>query len=282
MSGLAGLVTNLPREGADLRQGDRVMEVDGGRRSGLLYGRKPAWRRIADGMSDGTDVLQLERALRDLGLLSRSVRPDREFDRSTEAAIRRWQRRLGVRQDGVLELGEVLFLPGPVRIGELRVALGERVGLGTTIASVTGTDRVVTLDLDIDDQELVAPGGSVTIELPGGTTVAGTIEDVGTVATAEQDGTVTIPIAISLDDPGAAGSLEGAPVTVRVARLAREDVLAVPVDALLALREGGYAVQVAAEAGSTRYVGVRLGLFTDGWVEVTGDLSEGDTVVVPA
>jgi hypothetical protein len=61
LSGLAGTVTRLPSEGRILEQGDRVLEVDGGRRSGLLYGDKPAWRRIADGMSDGTDVHHLER-----------------------------------------------------------------------------------------------------------------------------------------------------------------------------------------------------------------------------
>jgi hypothetical protein len=87
---------------------------------------------------------------------------------------------------------------------------------------------------------------------------------------------------VSLDDPAVGGTLDGAPVTVLVVRQSREGVLAVPVESLLALREGGYAVQVAGADGGSRYVAVQLGLFTDGWVEVTGDLAEDDRVVVPA
>ena len=60
----------------------------------------------------------------------------------------------------------------------------------------------------------------------------------------------------------------------------REDVLAVPVNALVALLEGGYAVEVVEDDGSRRYVRVETGLFEDGLVEVSGDgLEAGDTVV---
>jgi peptidoglycan hydrolase-like protein with peptidoglycan-binding domain len=281
INGLGGTVTRLPREGQVLSQGQRVLEVDGGRRSGLLYGDKPAWRRIADGMSDGTDVLQLERALKALGHLPRSVRPDREFDIQTERAIKRWQRELGVSRDGELELGEVVFLPHAVRVGGVRMSLGERIGPGQVIAPVTSTTRVVTIDLDAEEQEVVAEGDAVTIELPDGTRSPGTVRDIGTVASAGDDGVVSVPVEVSLDDPTASGTPDGAPVTVLVVRQSREDVLAVPVESLLALREGGYAVQVAGADGATRYVGVQLGMFTDGWVEVTGDLVEGDRVVVP-
>ena len=282
INGLAGTVTRLPREGQVLSQGQRVLEVDGGRRSGLLYGDKPAWRRFADGMRDGTDVLQLERALKALGHLPRSVRPDREFDIQTERAIKRWQADLGVSRDGELELGEVVFLAHAVRVGELRVGLGERVGPGQVIAPVRSTTRVVTIDLDAEEQDVVAEGDAVTIELPDGTRTAGTVREIGTVASAGDDGVVSVPVEVSLDDPGTGTTPDGAPVTVLVVSQSREGVLAVPVESLLALREGGYAVQVANSDGTTRYVGVQLGLFTDGWVEVTGDLAEGDRVVVPA
>jgi hypothetical protein len=58
-------------------------------------------------------------------------------------------------------------------------------------------------------------------------------------------------------------------------------VLTVPVDALLALREGGYAVELADAGGDTHLSGVELGLFADGRVQVEGDVEEGDQVVVP-
>ena len=59
-------------------------------------------------------------------------------------------------------------------------------------------------------------------------------------------------------------------------------MLAVPVTALLALSEGGYAVEVVVEDGSRLLIGVEPGLFSDGFVEVAGNgLVDGMQVVVP-
>ena len=71
-----------------------------------------------------------------------------------------------------------------------------------------------------------------------------------------------------------------------------QNVLYVPVNALLALAEGGYALEVydgeiegdtfEGESGvDTSYVAVEIGVFTDGFVEVKGNISEGQIVVVP-
>ena len=71
-----------------------------------------------------------------------------------------------------------------------------------------------------------------------------------------------------------------------------ENVLYVPVNALLALAEGGYALEVydeelgngtfEGESGvDTSYIAVEIGVFTEGFVEVKGNISEGQLVVVP-
>jgi hypothetical protein len=57
----------------------------------------------------------------------------------------------------------------------------------------------------------------------------------------------------------------------------------VPVEAVLALSEGGYAIEVVdGEGGATHLVGVELGVFADGMVEIVGDVDAGAEVVVPA
>ena len=113
-------------------------------------------------------------------------------------------------------------------------------------------------------------------------------EDSGNDDPNADDGEATIEVTIALDDPSQAGSFDEAPVTVRVVTDAARDVLAVPVDALLALAEGGYAVErVTGDTGDTggtsgtELVPVEIGAFADGWVQVTGDVAEGDEVVVP-
>ena len=61
--------------------------------------------------------------------------------------------------------------------------------------------------------------------------------------------------------------------------------LTVPVDALLALENGGYAVEEIGPDGVHHLVGVTLGLFDDaaGRVQVSGSgLAAGQRVVVPS
>ena len=85
------------------------------------------------------------------------------------------------------------------------------------------------------------------------------------------------------DDAGATGSVDQAPVKVGITTDSRKRVLAVPINALLALAEGGYGVRVVDGAEPGRIVAVTPGLFSRGMVEVSGDgIVEGTQVEVPA
>ena len=86
-------------------------------------------------------------------------------------------------------------------------------------------------------------------------------------------------------DPAATGSWDQAPVQVSITTGAVRNVLVVPVDALLALSGGGYAVEAAGGDGIRQLIPVSLGIFddADGLVQVSGPgLSAGRRVVVPA
>ena len=98
---------------------------------------------------------------------------------------------------------------------------------------------------------------------------------------ASGDGDPTVELLVTLDKPGETGRLDQAPVAASITTEVRKGVLAVPVNALLALAEGGYAVEVERD-GRRELVGVETGLFADGKVEVEGGgLRAGDRVVVP-
>jgi hypothetical protein len=148
----------------------------------------------------------------------------------------------------------------------------------------------VTIPLDASDQSEVKAGDTVSITLPDGTTTPGVISSVGTVAaTTSRPGgnpTTTIPVQVTLTDPGAAGTLDQAPVTVNITTASSPGpVLAVPVTALLAQASGGYVVEVAGPGNTRRWVTVTPGpIFdgADGLVQVTGALTPGQRVVVPA
>jgi multidrug efflux pump subunit AcrA (membrane-fusion protein) len=96
--------------------------------------------------------------------------------------------------------------------------------------------------------------------------------------------TATLPIHITLKRPKAAGRLDQAPVRVQITTAGVKRALIVPVTALVGQAGGGFAVETVDAHGVHRLVPVTLGLFDDanGLVQVSGGLSAGQHVVVPA
>lgn len=124
---LGGTLTWLPRTGATISPGQPLFAVDD-RPVVLMDGTIPAWRTLARGVRDGGDVRQLERNLSTLGFGPGTV--DEEFDGTTEAAVKRWQKANDLPQTGRVELGRVVFLPGPRRIAKVEGSLGGGAGSG--------------------------------------------------------------------------------------------------------------------------------------------------------
>jgi uncharacterized membrane protein YgcG len=302
-----GILTRLPAVGAVVRRGQALYEADG-YPVPLWYGTRPAWRAFQLGMTDGADVRQLEANLVTLGYdPDRAITVDRHYSWATAAAVKRWQKATGRAQTGAVPLGQVVFLPGPIRVATVTATVGAPLPAGTAILTVTSTRPQVTVALETAMQQLVRRGDRVEVILPDGKTTRGTVARVSRVATqpstgsgqgGSQDpsqggngsgngtgsGQATVQVTVRLANPKAAANLDQAPVQVAITTQAARGVLAVPINALLAQPGGGYAVQLV-DGGAGRRVAVRTGLFdeTAGLVEVQGaGLAEGAKVQVPA
>jgi hypothetical protein len=237
----------------------------------------------------GQDVAQLNRDLVALGDADRagiSALGWDYFSWATAAGVAKLQSRLGVSApSGWLPLGSVVFEPQALRVSQVTGSLG---GSANGPVLVATSDRhVVTAPLDVSQQSQVKAGDKVTVTLPDGTTTPGAVSSVGTVATMSGSGgdtTTTIPVQVTLTDPQAAGILDQAPVTVNITTATMRGALVVPVTALVAQSTGRYVVEVAAPGNTRRWVPVRPGIFDDasGLVQVTGALTPGQRVVVPA
>jgi peptidoglycan hydrolase-like protein with peptidoglycan-binding domain len=287
--------TMLPQAGAVIERGQPLYAINGVPTL-LLYGPVAAWRAFRLGMAPGTDVAQLNRNLQELGY-GRGLAGAR-FTAATQQAVRAFQAAHGLEQTGALLLGSVAFSPGAVRVTTVTPTLGEPVQTGgqgqsgSAVLAVTSTRHQVAIQLDAAQQSQIKVGDSVVVTLPDNSTTPGVVSKVGKVATVPSSdqgnggsSTPTIEVDVRLLREAAAGSLDQAPVSVSITTGSVSDVLVVPVNALIALAGGGYAVEVAGAGGAHQLVAVTLGLFDDaeGLVQASGaSLRAGQRVVVPA
>ena len=288
---LSGTVTVLPAIGDTIRRGRRLYALDG-EPVLLMYGAVPAYRTLAEGVGDGKDVEQLERNLAALGYEPGSV--DEEFTYATAAALAEWQGDIGLEATGKLELGRVAFLRGPQRVSALDARLGEGLGGGggesksepssVPVLRTSSTRRVVSVELEADQQSIAHRGQKVQVVLPGGAEVPGKVRGLAAVEASGGEGgsgeeaEPGIEATISVIGSHRIPTLDGATVSVRFTQQVRKHVLSVPLTALIAIGGERFAVYVR-EGDARKRIVVMPGLAADGYVEVKGKgLRAGMTV----
>ena len=186
-------------------------------------------------------------------------------------AIARWQQDIGLSSTGTLRADSVAILRGASRVAVLVSTVGQQTG--GPVLTVSSRDKVVTVPMNATDVGAINVDDKVTVTLPDATQVPGTVTEVSHTVTKEKSAgsaggaTQKRDVIVTLDDAAAAKELDHATVRVGFTSETRKDVLAVPVDALLALAEGGYALQKA----NGKLVPVKTGLFAKGMVEISGD-----------
>jgi peptidoglycan hydrolase-like protein with peptidoglycan-binding domain len=238
----------------------------------LLFGVVPLYREIREGVPVGPDVETVQENLVALGYPEIGT-PDGKFGPATTRALKKWQKAVGLAQSGALSPGDVLVLPGQVRVDTLNARLGGPAE--GDLVEVTGVERLVTVEVKEANRQYAVVGAKVEVELPDRRTVPGTVRAV--VGPTSKDKDSKVVVTVGLDVPAAAPDTGLVRVVLSGAR--HDGVLVVPVQALVALAEGGYAVEVVT-GGERRLVAVELGMFAAGQVEVSGPgLAEGAEVV---
>ena len=297
------VVTGLPKVDTALREGDVVLTISG-RPTFLLEGDQPAYRDLGPGMS-GTDIRQLERALRRQGLDPGQV--DGAYDTDTGRAVAALYRRHGFRpvvasasqlaavrpRESALIRGaraeagtqlpadEAVFVPSvPVRVVKLKAAVGsapraELLTVSTSAVSVDGT-------LPVENAGLVKAGADVLIDEPAlGIATKGTVSRIA--ARPGTDGADGFHVAFRVGVPKPPPGLVGASVRLTLpVKSTRTSTLAVPLAALSLGPDGTSRVQRSVDSVISP-VRVELGLAAEGYAAVKpldGPLAAGDLVVV--
>ena len=278
---LNGIATWLPEPGALVGFGERLYEISA-QPVVLLEGSTPLHRTLNHGIDDGADVLRFETWLVEQGYADElELTVDETFTSVTAEAVETWQAAVGLPVTGTVELGTVAHRPEVVRISDVHVGLGDRVQ-GAPVLSVTSTGRHVTVALDTADAGLLSTGDTVSVELPDGSEVSGTVTFVSSVARTQGQGAqqaTFLDVEIALE--GAGSAFDESPVTVRVSEVLAHDATVVPIAALLALANGGYGLEVVDEDGTISLVGVTIGAIHRNEVAIDGNVSAGQAVIVP-
>ncbi|GEC09814.1 peptidoglycan-binding protein [Streptomyces spinoverrucosus] len=274
---LSGTLTWLPPANTTVARGEKLYAVDD-KPVLLMYGSTPTWRAFAPGMPGGRDVRMLEENLAALGYGGFTV--DDKFTDLTEAAVKRWQKDVGLPVTGRIELGRVAVAPGKVRIAGTGAAVGDTLAPGAKLLTVTAIGHQVSVDVPVSDQKLAVKGTEVTVELPDGTRTPGTVSQVS--PPREEEGKQpVVPVVVKLKRPKDTDGLQRTDVDVWLRKSEAKNVLSVPVTALKALPGGGFGVQVVADEAVTT-VKVTTGAFADGRVAISGSgIAEGVKVGVP-
>jgi len=307
--GQTGAFTWLPTDGQVVREGQQLYAVQNSPVV-LLYGSVPVYRSLSQGMT-GPDVQQLNTDLVALGYAAKSdLDPSSDtFSSATATALEKLQSDHGLTESGTLPVGQAVFEPTAVRVGNVTATLGAPVHPGSPVLIGTSDTRQAVAQVDPANLHDVNVGAHVSITLPDDQTTTGVVTSIGTTASGSSSGSgsgssgstgssssgggsssgssgapaATVAVDIRLDHPAVAGNLDQTPIAVNITTSTVHDVLTVPVAALVS-EPSGYGVEVAGPRGTRHIVPVTLGLFDDtaGLVQVTGNgLAAGQQVVVP-
>ncbi len=143
------------------------------------------------------------------------------------------------------------------------------------------------MDLDASKINEVKAGDTLSIDLPDGSSVKGVVFAIGSPTSStsssaqgnQSQTTSSVPVTIVVPDADLS-KYDGGTTIVHLISARAESVLSVPVKSLLALAEGGYAVE-RVRGGVHKLVGVTPGTYAGGFVEVKGNVRAGDRVVTP-
>jgi hypothetical protein len=181
----------------------------------------------------------------------------------------------------VFEPTDMITGSWPIRVGTVSVKVGDTVGPGSDLFTLTDNNFTVTLSASPSNRTQLKVGQKATVQLQGGTA-----QSTGVISELDNDVTInaqtnaeTYQGKISVGDLGAA---DGATVTINVNVNAATNVLAVPIAAVEQNGAGQDVVRVIDldHGGHVTAVPVQTGISDSSYIQVMGGLSAGQVVIV--
>lgn len=244
----------------------------------------PETQVILDAFQGG-DTEEIESVLAYIGFdPNGEMNIDDDADLATAAAVLRWQESVGLPATGSSAASDYVVVPDDrgYSVGTVVATFGDELAEGKLVLTLTSPTLTLTADIAITEIDEFEIGDSVAVEQVDETTFSATVIEIADATTTAADGgDPTVVVTFDVTDPPEAFVSGTVTITTESSRI--DGATVVPTRALITLREGGFAVEKSNSDGTPTLVGVELGTFDDGVVEITsGDLAPGDLVVVPS
>lgn len=277
-----GTVTRRNTQGTVIEPGQPIIWIND-RPVILASGEVPLYRELKretirrPGMKaaplSGADVKQLQEFLIAGGYTAdNKLEANGVFDRATQTGVKAWQEANNLDQTGIVTNTQLVFLPTNVRIQS-----EPRVGGAFESITVTNPEQEIVVTTSRRDAGYLETGSTVEIGLGADAPVTGKVTETKDVRNSDGGGS-SVQVTVTATRPLPADAQR---VTVTGSGDSVENALTVPVRSLVALAEGGYAVEVQTQGSGTELRRVEIGDIIEGFAVVAGDVNEGDKIVVP-
>jgi multidrug efflux pump subunit AcrA (membrane-fusion protein) len=228
-------------------------------------------------------VAELQKALKKQGYYEKAVNGN--FNSATKKALKRWQKAMGVKATGVVDVTKFVWMPTGSVLTAWSVNLGSHVSSGTALASVVSPSRLsASASISQSDIASLKVGQKAQMTIDGYTTDAftGRISFISSEpassssSAASSSSSTQYSVTISSQSlPKFAKS--GMTGTLNIVLKQASDVLMVPTSAVSGSASTSF-VRVMQD-GQPVFRQVQTGMATSSYTEITSGLTMGETVV---
>jgi multidrug efflux pump subunit AcrA (membrane-fusion protein) len=246
----------------------------------------PLWKNLSTSLATGAqrvNVAALQKALKKQGYYKKAV--NGHFDSATKKALKRWQKAMGIKATGVVNVTKFVWMPTGSVLTSWSVNLGSHVSSGTALASVVSPSRL-SASASISQSDIaslkVGQQAQMTIDGYASDAFTGRISFIssepassGSSATSSSSSTQYSITISSQSLPKFAKS--GMTGTLDIVLKQASNVLMVPTTAVSGSASTSF-VRVMQD-GQPVFRQVQTGMATSSYTEITSGLTAGETVV---
>jgi hypothetical protein len=246
----------------------------------------PLWKNLSTSLSSGSqraNVAVLQRALKTQGYYTKAI--NGRFTSATKKALKRWQKAMGVKATGVVDVTKFVWMPTGSVLTAWSVSLGSHVSSGTALASVVSPSRLsASASISQSDIASLKVGQKAQMTIDGYTTDAftGRISFISSEPASSSSSATSSSSSTQYSITVSPQSLpefakSGMTGTLDIVLQQASNVLMVPTSAVSG--SAGTSFVRVMQDGQPVFRQVETGMATSSYTEITSGLTAGETVV---